>query len=66
MAWKLIERCWCKLKDEIEQLWDYLTGDDCLILRTVPFRTMRRQLSRCASERDPVKSSIDPNRFELD
>jgi len=66
MAWRFGERCWRILKDKIGQLWDYLTGDNCLIFRPVPVRPIRRQLSRCAFERNPLKPPLDPNRFELD
>jgi hypothetical protein len=64
MAWTFVERCWLLLKDKARQLWDYLSGDNCLILPLVPARTARRQVTRCASI--PVKSPLDPNRFELD
>jgi hypothetical protein len=64
MAWTFVERCWRLLRDKVKQLWDYLSGDDCLILPPVPARAARRQVTRCAP--NAVKSPLDPNRFELD
>lgn len=66
MIWRLFKRCWCILNDEFEQLWDYLSNDNGLILCPIPARAVRRQLSRCAREKDPAKSPLDPNRFLLD
>ncbi len=48
MAWKFVEQCWRILNGMLGQLWDYLSGDNCLILRPVPAMAARRQLVRCA------------------
>jgi hypothetical protein len=66
MGWKLVEQCWRILSERFVQLWDYLSGDNCLILRPVPVLAARRQVSRCAPESDPAKWPLDPNRFQLD
>jgi hypothetical protein len=66
MAWKLVEQCWRIRNERFEQLRDYLSSENCLILRPVSVLAVRRQLSRCAPESDPAKSPLDPNRFQLD
>jgi hypothetical protein len=66
MAWKLVEQCWRIRNERFEQLRDYLSSENCLILRPVLALAVRRQLRRCAPEIDPAKSPLDPNRFELD
>jgi hypothetical protein len=66
MAWKLVEQCWRIRNEKFEQLRDYLSGGNCLILRPVAVLKVRRQPSRCAPETDPAKWPLDPNRFQLD
>ncbi len=66
MMWTHIKRIWDILKHKIGQFWGYLTGCNSSILRVAPARAVQLRPRARAPRTDPVKSPLDPNRFELD